>query len=436
LRPYELIAKKRDGGEHTPEEISFIIKSVTDGAMPDYQVAAWLMAIYLRGMTHAEILAMTLAMRDSGETVHWGEIQGVKLDKHSSGGVGDKTTLVVMPLLAAAGVPMLKMSGRGLGFSGGTIDKLESIPGFRTDLTIEEARQQVLKMGAAILGQSPNLVPADKKLYALRDVTATVESIPLLATSIMSKKLAGGADAVLLDVKVGSGAFMKQLEGAHDLAATMVEIGKGAGVKTVAAITAMDEPLGYSIGNALEVAEACATLTGKGRVDEKFRDLCLTLGGWGLVLTGKAKEEAEGKSILEELLKNGKAASKFAELISAQGGDGDIVTHPEKLPTAKNTIQVTAQQDGFVEAIDAQALGHLAMEMGAGRATKEDTIDPAAGIILLKKTGDAVKTGETIAELHLSEQKQNPDFSHALLAAYSFSATPPPTHPLIYEMVK
>jgi pyrimidine-nucleoside phosphorylase len=435
LRPYELIAKKRDGGEHTPEEINFIIRSVTDGTMPDYQIAAWLMAIYLRGMTHAEILAMTLAMRDSGEQVHWGNIQGVKLDKHSSGGVGDKTTLVVMPLLAAAGVPMLKMSGRGLGFSGGTIDKMESIPGFRTDLTIEEAREQVLKMGAALLGQSPHLVPADKKLYALRDVTATVESIPLLATSIMSKKLAGGADAVLLDVKVGSGAFMKSQEGAHELAATMVEIGRGAGVKTIAAITAMDEPLGYSIGNALEVAEACATLTGQGRVDEKFRDLCLTLGGWGLVLTGKAKDEAEGKAVLEELLQNGKAASKFAELITAQGGDGDIVAHPEKLPAAKTIIQVPAQQDGFVESINAQALGHLAMEMGAGRATKEDTIDPAAGIILMKKTGDAVKAGEVLAELHLNEKKEDPAFSQAIYAAYTFSSTPPPTHPLIYEMV-
>jgi pyrimidine-nucleoside phosphorylase len=439
MRPYDLIgliAKKRDGGEHDSEEIRALVRAVTDGAMPDYQTAAWLMAVYLRGLTPQETLTLTLAMRDSGETVGWGNLPGVKLDKHSSGGVGDKTTFVVVPLLAACGVPMLKMSGRGLGFSGGTVDKLEAIPGFRTDLSIEEAQAQIQRLGAALIGQSPALVPADKKLYALRDVTATVESIPLIAASIMSKKLAGGADAVLLDVKVGQGAFMKTREQATELAHALVQIGNGAGVRTAAALTAMDEPLGYTVGNALEVAEACATLTGRGRVDERFRDLCLLLAARGLVMAQKADDVVSAQAHVEEQLRTGAAASKFAEIIDAQGGEGVIVQEPDRLPRARAVRRVRAQEEGFVESIDAEAIGRLAMEMGAGRATKEDTIDPAVGIVLMKKTGDAVKRGDMLADLHLRDDNADNGLADALRTAYTLSSVEPSPRPLVYGFIE
>jgi pyrimidine-nucleoside phosphorylase len=433
---YDLIAKKRDGGEHTPEEIHALVRAVVDGTMPDYQASAWLMAVYLRGMTEAETLALTLAMRDSGERVRLDDIPGRKLDKHSTGGVGDKTTLVVVPLLAAAGVPMLKMSGRGLGFSGGTVDKLESIPGFRTDLSVEEAREQVRRVGVALIGQSPSLVPADKRLYALRDVTATIESLPLIASSIMSKKLAGGADCVLLDVKAGRGAFMKTPERATELAKALVEIGKGAGVQTVALVTAMDEPLGYAVGNALEVAEACAMLTGKGRIDARFRELCLTLAARGLVLADRAADEEAARLELDRILHSGAAADRFAEIVRAQGGDPGIVGAPERLPAAPIIWQVQAGSGGYVQAIDAEAVGRLAMEMGAGRAKKEDAIDPAAGIVLWKKVGDAVRAGDDIAELYLRDESRAAHVANVLRAAFTFSSHPQPAQPLIYGVLE
>jgi pyrimidine-nucleoside phosphorylase len=436
MRPYDLIARKRDGGEHTPEEIAALARAVTDGTMPDYQIAAWLMAVYLRGMTAAETLALTLAMRDSGERVRLDDVAGVKLDKHSSGGVGDKTSLVVVPLLAAAGVPMLKMSGRGLGFSGGTVDKLESIPGFRTGLSVEEARAQVKRVGAALIGQSLALVPADKKLYALRDVTATIESIPLIAASIMSKKLAGGADAILLDVKAGRGAFNKTLDRARELARTLVEIGKAAGVRTVAALTAMDEPLGYAVGNALEVAEACATLTGRGRVDARFRELCLELAARGLIMAGKTKADDLARSMLVNLIDSGAVARKLAEIITAQGGDPAVVEEPERLPSAPVVHEVYTGDEGFIQAIDGEAVGRLAVEMGAGRAKKEDSVDPAVGIVLRRKTGDRVRPGETLADLHLRDASRASALGETLRVAFTISPMEPVARPVVYDFVE
>jgi len=434
-RPYDLIAEKRDGREHSPDAICDLVRSVVDGNMPDYQIAAWLMAAYLRGLTKSEILALTLAMRDSGDVVRWEGVPGIKLDKHSSGGVGDKTTLVVVPLIAAAGVPMLKMSGRGLGFSGGTIDKLESIPGFRTDLTTEEALAQVKRIGAALIGQSPRLVPADKKLYALRDVTATIDSVPLIAASIMSKKLAGGADAVLLDVKVGQGAFMKTLDRARELANTMVEIGSKADVRTVVALTAMVEPLGYAVGNALEVADACATLTGSGRVDSRFRQLCLSLSARGLVLAGGARTDEEALPILDAVLKSGAAAAKFAEIIEAQGGDPKIVEQPERLPKANEVAHVLSDTVGYVTAIDAEAVGRLAMEMGAGRVKKEDSIDPSAGIVLLKKSGDSIVNGEPLCELHLNDADRSAAIAASLREAITIGEAQTKLGAIVYEFI-
>lgn len=439
MRPYDLIARKRDGGEHTSEEMACLVRAVVEGAMPDYQVAAWLMAAYLRGLTKAETLALTLAMRDSGETVRLDDVPGIKLDKHSTGGVGDKTSLVVVPLLAAAGVPILKMSGRGLGFSGGTIDKLESIPGLRTDLSVEEARAQVKRIGAALIGQTPSLVPADKKLYALRDVTATVESIPLIAASVMSKKLAAGADVVLLDVKVGRGAFMKSLDRARVLAETMVEIGRGADVRTVAFLTDMEEPLGYAVGNALEVAEACALLTGASHVDARFRDLCLTLAAHGLVLAGKSSNEQAARRSLESLLHAGAVAEKWEQLIAAQGGDARVVRNPDLLPTTGVVMTIRAETGGYLAAMDAEAIGRLAVAMGAGRIRKEDAIDPAVGILLHKKTGDAVALGEPLAELRCSETATEEDhtrYSAMFRAAVTIADSKPSPRPLIHAIME
>jgi pyrimidine-nucleoside phosphorylase len=436
MRPYELIAKKRDGGTHDATEIRALVTAVVDGSMPDYQVSAWLMAAFLNGLSEEETLALTLAMRDSGDVVHWKGVPGIKLDKHSSGGVGDKTSLVVVPLLAAAGVSMLKMSGRGLGFSGGTIDKLESIPGFKTDLSIDSAIAQVRQIGAVMVGQSPHLVPADKKLYALRDVTTTIESIPLIAASIMSKKLATGADAILLDVKVGGGAFMKTLERGRELAQTMVRIGSRAGVKTVAVLTAMDEPLGYSVGNALEVAEACSLLTGQGRVDERFRELCLELSAKGLVLAQKARTVDEARVTVKRILQSGEGAAKFEEIVRAQGGDASVVRDTSRLPRAKDIVQVSSAADGFVGSIVAERIGHLVVEIGGGRVKKEDDIDPMVGIILCKKTGDPVTKGDILAKVHLSDRSHETAIKDSVLAAFALSPNPPAPQHIIYEFIE
>lgn len=435
MTPVELIARKRDGLEHSEQELQALIGAVMDGSMADYQLSAWLMAVFLKGLTPAETLAVTLAMRDSGERVDWRGISGPKLDKHSSGGVGDKTTLVVVPLLAAAGVSMLKMSGRGLGHAGGTVDKLESIPGFRTDLSAEEARDQVRRIGAALVGQSPTLAPADKKLYALRDVTATVESLPLIAASIMSKKLAGGADAVLLDVKVGRGAYMKDIRQAEELARRMVAIGRGAGVRTVAMLTDMEEPLGYAVGNALEVEEACHLLTGHGRIDSRFRELCLTLAARGLLMTGKARNESAARTLAEETLHSGAAARKFEEIVEAQGGNPAVVQNPDHLPRSTSVHIVHSEQAGFISSIDAEAIGRLTMEMGAGRVRKDDSIDPAVGIVLLKKTGDPVSKDEPIAVLHVgSSVPSNTDTR--LRLAFSTQESVPAVRPVLLGLVE
>jgi pyrimidine-nucleoside phosphorylase len=434
MTPVELIARKRDGHEQAERELQALIEAVMDGSMADYQISAWLMAVFLRGLTPAETLALTLAMRDSGERIDWTGISGPKLDKHSSGGVGDKTTLVVVPLLAAAGVSMLKMSGRGLGHAGGTVDKLESIPGFRTDLSAEEARDQVRRIGAALVGQSPTLAPADKKLYALRDVTATVESLPLIAASIMSKKLAGGADAVLLDVKVGRGAYMKDLRHAEELARRMVDIGRGAGVRTVAILTDMEEPLGYAVGNALEVEEACRLLTGQGCIDLRFRELCLALAARGFLMTGIAQDEPAARTLAEQTLQSGAAARKFEQIIEAQGADPAVVRDPGLLPRSASVHTVLSEQEGYISAIDAEAIGHLAMEMGAGRVRKEDPIDPAVGIVLLKKSGDQVSKGEPLAELHLGDGTGERRTA-TLRGAFKVTASAPPARRIVLKLV-
>lgn len=402
MRVYDLILKKRNGGELNEGEIEYLIRGFTEGTIPDYQMAAFAMAVWFRGMTPKETAALTMAMANSGEVLDLSGIPGVKVDKHSTGGVGDKTTLVLAPLVAAAGVPVAKMSGRGLGHTGGTVDKLEAIPGFNTALSREEFLQQVREIGIAITGQTGNLAPADKKLYALRDVTATVDSIPLIASSVMSKKIAAGADAILLDVKAGSGAFMKTVDEAIRLAQTMVEIGTRVGRRTMALVTDMDQPLGRTVGNALEVAEAVETLQGRGPAD--LEELCLTLGAYMLFLAGKVATPDEGRVVLTEILHNGEALRKFQELVARQGGDGRVVEEPEKvLPQAKQVFRVEAEGRGFIQKIKADEIGFAAMCLGAGREKKEDTIDPAVGVVLRKKVGDSVKSGETLAELYVND---------------------------------
>ncbi len=435
LAPH-IISKTRDHIELSDEEIRSFVTGIVDSTIPDYQVSAWLMAAYLNGLTDHETLALTLAMRDSGETVNWGDFTGFRFDKHSTGGVGDKVTLVVLPILAAAGMSILKMSGRGLGHTGGTIDKLEAIPGFRTDIPIRDAVQQVKKIGAAIVGQTAKLVPADKKLYALRDVTATIASIPLIASSIMSKKLAGHPNAILLDVKVGDGAFMKDLDTARVLANKMVQIGTGAGVRTEAALTAMNEPLGWAIGNALEVREACNLLTCNGKAEPVFRDLCVQLAAEALVLAGVCSEVHESVARVEDLILSGSAANKFEEIVSAQGGDPEVVRNTDLLPRAAFIVQVISKREGFVTSIHPAEIGTLAMRMGAGRAITNSSIDPAVGIILHKKVGDAVRVGEILAELHLNSEEEILDQSATLLSAFEFDTSPIKALPSLFEIVR
>ncbi|HOM43870.1 MAG TPA: pyrimidine-nucleoside phosphorylase, partial [Bacillota bacterium] len=382
MRMYDIITKKRNGEELTREEIQFFINGYTDGSIPDYQTAALLMAVYFRGMSKRETAELTMAMVNSGETVDLSKIAGVKVDKHSTGGVGDKISLIVIPLAASLGIPVAKMSGRGLGHTGGTIDKLESIPGFRTELTREEFIGNVNKYKMAIAGQSGNLVPADKKLYALRDVTATVDSIPLIASSIMSKKIASGAECIVLDVKAGSGAFMKSVEEAAELAGTMVEIGKSLNRKTVAVVTDMSQPLGHEVGNSNEIIEAIDVLKGKGSEDE--RQVALTIASYMAVLGGAFEEFEKAHSALEEVIRSGKAIDNLKLLIQIQGGDPDVVDNTEKLPKAKYHIEVRSKKSGYVDSIDAESIGISAMLLGAGRKTKEDKIDFSAGISMKK----------------------------------------------------
>ncbi len=431
----ELIARKRDGLSHSASEINELVAAIVDGSMADYQVAAWLMAAYLNGLDDNETLALTLAMRDSGARIDQSGIPPPRLDKHSSGGVGDKTTLVVVPLLAAAGVSVLKMSGRGLGFSGGTIDKLESIPGFRTELSVKEALQQVQKIGAALIGQTPDLVPADRKLYALRDVTATIDSIPLIAASIMSKKLAGGAETVILDVKVGGGAFMKSVDRARELAMAMVRIGERAGVRTLAALTSMDEPLGHMVGNAVEVIEACEILVGKDSGNARLRQLCVLLAAHGLVLAGKDATIAGATEQAESLLNSGKAADKLEEIIAAQGGDSRVVRSTERLAVSRVVNSVRADSAGFIAGIDAEAVGKLVVSLGGGRRKKDDAIDHSVGVALLAKNGDAVQRGDFLAHIYLRDESQSESAAELLRQAYRIAPKAPEPQPILYEIV-
>lgn len=435
MRTVDIIHSKRDGKELSSEEIAFLIEGYTKGEIPDYQMSAWAMAVYFNGMSARETADLTLAMARSGDQVDLSSIPGIKVDKHSTGGVGDTTTLIVGPLVAAAGIPVAKMSGRGLGHTGGTIDKLEAIPGFAVERTTEQFLAQVREIGLAVVGQTGNLTPADKKLYGLRDVTATVESIPLIASSIMSKKIASGADAIVLDVKTGRGAFMKSLDDSIKLAQAMVDIGTEVGRETVAVITNMDEPLGPSIGNSLEVLEAIDTLSGRGPAE--LTELCLELAAQMVRLGGKADSEAEAKEFVTRLLENGEALAKLKQFIAAQGGDARVAEDPARLPQAARRVDVPAPEEGFVAAIDAEALGITAMLLGAGRATKEDKIDLAVGIKLFKRVGDPVKKGEPLAELYINREDsaETAEMMQRTAAAFTIASAPAEKLKLIYAVV-
>jgi len=432
MRMVDLIEKKRDGSALTNEEIRFFINEYTKGEIPDYQVSALLMAIYFQDMNDQERADLTLAMVESGDQIHLTEIEGIKVDKHSTGGVGDTTTLVLGPLVAACGVPVAKMSGRGLGHTGGTIDKLEAIEGFHVELTTEQFTKQVNEFKLAVIGQSGNLTPADKKLYALRDVTGTVNSIPLIASSIMSKKIAAGADAIVLDVKTGEGAFMKTVEDSRALAKAMVQIGNNVGRQTMAIISDMSQPLGFAIGNALEVKEAIDTLRGKGPDD--LTELCLVLGSQMVVVGGKAKDLDEARKMLLEVIENGKALEVFKDFIQAQGGNPAVVDQPELLPQAAFTFEVPSKESGFVSFIEADEVGTAAMLLGAGRATKESEIDLAVGIVLHKKVGDSVEAGESLATIHANTENIQ-QVLEILYKYIEFSAEPVTPPNLVEEII-
>ena len=433
MRIYDIIANKRDKKELSKEEIEFFISGVTDGSIEDYQITALLMAIYLNGMTKKETSYLTMAMAHSGDIANLSDIKGVKVDKHSTGGVGDKTTLVVAPLVASFGVPVAKMSGRGLGHTGGTVDKLESIPGFNISMPIEKFIANVNSINIAVVGQTGDLAPADKKLYALRDVTATVSCIPLIASSIMSKKIAGGADAIVLDVKYGSGAFMKTLEDASLLAHAMVDIGTEVGRKTVAVISNMNEPLGFAIGNSLEVKEAIDTLNGKGPKD--LEDVCVELAAQMLYLA-KVGNADSLKDELRNRLKNGVAFNKFKEFISSQGGDILTVENTDLLPGAKRKVELLSQETGYISEIDAQKLGFASMMLGGGRAKKTDSIDYGVGIVLNKKVSDYVEKNSTLATLFVNDEGKLSEVMELLKNAFSFSDIKSEKEPLIAKIIE
>lgn len=432
MRMIDIIEKKRNGESLTEQEIRFFIEGYTKGEIPDYQMSSLLMAIYFQDMTDDERASLTMAMVESGDQIDLSAIEGIKVDKHSTGGVGDTTTLVLGPLVAAVGVPVAKMSGRGLGHTGGTIDKLEAIDGFHVELSSEDFAKQVNEIKLAVIGQSGNLTPADKKLYALRDVTGTVSSIPLIASSIMSKKIAAGADAIVLDVKTGEGAFMKTVEDAEKLASAMVRIGNNVGRNTMAIISDMSQPLGNAIGNALEVQEAIDTLSGKG--PEDLTELCLLLGSQMVVVGGKADTLEEARTKLEEVIQDGSALRIFKEFIEWQGGNPAVVDQPELLPQAAHQIEVLAPSSGYVTYMEADEIGTAAMLLGAGRATKESEIDLAVGIVLHKKVGDAVKEGESLATFH-ANSSDIADAKDKFLSNITISETRVEAPPLVYKIV-
>ena len=433
MRMVDLIENKKRGQVLTDEEIDWMISGYVRGEIPDYQMSAMLMAICFQGMTEEETVHLTIAMRDSGDRVDLSAIPGVKVDKHSTGGVGDKTTLIVAPIVAACGGRVAKMSGRGLGHTGGTIDKLESIPGFRTSLDREEFFRVVKTAGLAVIGQTGNMVPADKKLYALRDVTATVDCIPLIASSIMSKKLAAGSDAILLDVKTGSGAFMKTPEQAEKLAELMVKIGNMAGRRTEAVITNMDIPLGHAVGNALEVREAVQVLRGEGPAD--LTEVCRTLASRMLVLCGCAEEENAAEKV-REAVRSGAALSALASMVKEQGGDPSVIADPEKLTIAPVVHELRAKQTGYLVHMDTEGIGLSSMLLGAGRSRKEDSLDHGAGIILVKKTGEYVEEGEVLARLYTSDESRIPTACERFLESLTCSSEKPEEATLVYRLVK
>lgn len=432
MRMVDIIEKKRNGNELSTEEIQFFINGYTKGEIPDYQVSSLLMAIFFQGMTEKERADLTMAMVRSGDQIDLSAIHGIKVDKHSTGGVGDTTTLVLGPLVASVGVPVAKMSGRGLGHTGGTIDKLESVPGFHVEIDNQEFIELVNRNKLAVIGQSGNLTPADKKLYALRDVTATVDSIPLIASSIMSKKIAAGADAIVLDVKTGAGAFMKTREEARQLAEAMVRIGNQVGRKTMAIISDMSQPLGYAIGNALEVKEAMDTLKGEGPKD--LTELCLTLGSYMVLLAEQANTLEEAREKLLTSIQNGSALQTFRTFLAAQGGDASVVDQPNKLPQAKYQIDLPAKEDGYIAEMEADSIGTAAMWLGAGRATKESTIDLAVGLVLKKKIGDEVKKGESIVTIY-SNREDVEDVKEKLYESIKISKEKVTAPTLIYEVI-
>lgn len=433
MRAVDIIIKKRDGKELTREEIEFFIDGFTRGQIPDYQASAWAMAVMLRGMTERETTDLTMAMAHSGETLDLTGIVPIAVDKHSTGGVGDKTTLVVEPVVAACGLPVGKMSGRGLGFSGGTLDKMESIPGYRTNLSREEFIEQLRSEGLVLTGQSGDLAPADGKLYALRDVTGTVPSIPLIASSIMSKKIAAGAQAIVLDVKIGLGAFMENLEEGRILARTMVAIGKLSGRKVVALLSDMNQPLGYAVGNALEVREALDTLRGSG--PEDFREHCLVAAAHLLVIGRKAADLETARTMAESALESGQALETFRRLVRAQGGDVRYVDEPDRLPQAPLIETINAPRTGYLLGINAREVGETSVELGAGRARKEDPIDHAVGIVIHHKVGDRVEAGDPLFTIHANDSSKLADARMRLLAAHQWSTDPVQALPLFYDVI-
>jgi pyrimidine-nucleoside phosphorylase len=433
MRAVDIIIKKRDGSELSTEEINFFIDGYTNGEIPDYQAAAWAMAVLLKGMNARETTDLTMAMANTGEELDLSEVVPIAVDKHSTGGVGDKTSITVAPIVAACGLAVGKMSGRGLGFSGGTLDKLESIPGYRVDLSTEEFKKQLKEIGIVLTGQSLDLAPADGKLYALRDVTGTVQSIPLIASSVMCKKIAAGAQAIVLDVKTGKGAFMQTLNEARKLAELMVSIGHLSGRRVIAVLSNMEEPLGIAVGNALELAEAVETLKGNG--PEDYLEHSLTLSAHMLVLGKKAMNMEDGKCMASEVISNGKAFSMLKRLVAAQGGDIRVIDDLSLLPQAKFTIEVKAQQDGWIKEVHAREVGESAVDLGAGRAKKGDPIDPAVGILVHIKVGDQVKAGQVLFEIKANDLKLAYNVTPRLLAAVKIVNEPVQRLPLFWGTI-
>jgi pyrimidine-nucleoside phosphorylase len=433
MRIVDIIIKKRDKCELTQEEIEFFIQGYTRGEIPDYQASALLMAILLNGMTSQETKDLTLAMAHSGDILDLSQVVPIAVDKHSTGGVGDKTSLVVVPTVSACGLPVGKMSGRGLGFSGGTLDKLESIPGFQSDLTTEDFINQLKEIGIVLTGQSADLAPADGKLYVLRDVTGTVQSIPLIASSIMSKKIAAGAQAILLDVKVGHGAFITELKDAQKLAQLMVEIGLMMGSKTVAILSDMNQPLGKAVGNSLELQEALETLMGGGPID--FREHCLVVSGYMLKLGGIAKDELQGRNLAEMALDTGRSLKRFRELVIAQGGDIGYVDEPERLPKARFIVDITAPKSGYIAEVNARQIGETVVLLGCGRAQKGDTIDYTVGVIVHRKVGDFVNEGDALYTIHANDEEKLALAIEKIQSACRWSETPTQPLPLFYGTI-